>query len=152
MAVFNLPPIPPNVDQPFILKQWLFEVVKKIVTLVDTAATAADSSLLESNDSDYHLARANHTGTEANAAITEGSVTQHEAALSITESQITDLSTNKATTAQLVDNTNAINTDAAKVLGFAVLNTTTGVLVFASGNGDSDTWDFYDATTAHTPV
>ena len=58
----------------------------------------------------------------------------------------------QATTTQLEDNTHAINTSADKVLGYMVLNTTTGVTVFASGNGDSDTWDYYDSTTAHTPV
>lgn len=57
-----------------------------------------------------------------------------------------------ATTAELEDNTDAINTAAAKVLGYAVLNTTTGVTVFASGVGDSDVWHYYDSTTAHTPV
>lgn len=84
--------------------------------------------------------------------IADGTLHFTEASISITESQISDLSTNKATTTQLEDNTNAINTDAAKVLGYAVLNTTTGVTVFAAGSGDSDTWDFYDATTAHTPI
>ena len=60
--------------------------------------------------------------------------------------------TAQATTAELEDNTHAINTSADKVLGYAVLNTTTGVTVFASGNGDSSVWHYYDSTTAHTPV
>jgi len=63
-----------------------------------------------------------------------------------------EIATNKATTTQLEDNTDAINTNVAKVLGYAVLNTTTGVIVFAEGNGDSDIWDFYNGNTAHTPV
>lgn len=63
-----------------------------------------------------------------------------------------DLAPVQATTTQLEDNTHAINTDAAKVLGYTVLNTTTGVTVFASGNGDSSVWHYYDSTTAHTPV
>jgi len=57
-----------------------------------------------------------------------------------------------ATTAELEDNTDAINTGAAKVLGYAVLNTTTGVTVFAAGLGDSDVWHYYNEATAHTPV
>ena len=58
----------------------------------------------------------------------------------------------EATTAELVDVGHFINTSDAKVLGRAVYNTTTGVTVFASGNADADTWDFYDATTAHQPI
>ena len=58
----------------------------------------------------------------------------------------------EATTAELADDSHIINTGADKVLGRVVYNTTTGVTVFASGNADGDTWDYYDATTAHTPV
>ena len=58
----------------------------------------------------------------------------------------------ESTTADLEDNSTAVNTGAAKVLGRAVYNRTTGVTVFASGNLDGDTWDYYDATTAHTPI
>ena len=58
----------------------------------------------------------------------------------------------EATTAQLEDNAHEINTSADKVLGRSVYNSTTGVTVFASGNGDSDVWHYYDSTTAHTPV
>ena len=57
-----------------------------------------------------------------------------------------------ATTAELADITSAINTDAAKILGYAVLNTTTGATVFASGNTDAAVWHFYDESIAHTPV
>ena len=66
-----------------------------------------------------------------------------------------DLYTNptpEATTAQLEDKTDTINTSADKVLGRMIYNTTTGVTVFASGALDGDTWDYYDSTTAHTPV
>jgi hypothetical protein len=84
------------------------------------------------------------------SGIPEGAVTAHEAALSITLSQLSDFP--QATTTELEDNTDVINTGAAKVLGYAVLNITTGVTVFAAGSGDSDVWDYYDATTAHTPV
>lgn len=59
---------------------------------------------------------------------------------------------NRATTAQLVDIGHTINTDAAKVLGYMVLNTTTGVVVFASGATDGAVWHYYDGTTAHTPA
>lgn len=58
----------------------------------------------------------------------------------------------ESTTTDLEDITATINTDAAKVLGYMVLNTTTGVTVFASGATDGAVWDYYDATTAHTPV
>lgn len=57
-----------------------------------------------------------------------------------------------ATTAELVDITNAINTDAAKILGYQVLNITTGATVFASGNTDAAVWQFYDESLAHTPI
>ena len=58
----------------------------------------------------------------------------------------------EATTTQLVDIADPINTSADKVLGRAVLNTTTGVTVFASGALDGSVWHYYDSTTAHTPV
>ena len=57
-----------------------------------------------------------------------------------------------ATTAQLIDITDFINTDASKVLGYMVLNLDTGVHVFASGATDGAVWHFYDSSTAHTPV
>lgn len=105
---YQLPPLPPNISvkapppsgvssespeniikplgdtggaQDIQLQQWLHEVVKKVETVLDDTSTASDSDLLEGNDSAYHLARANHTGTEADAAITESSVVQHEAAI-----------------------------------------------------------------------
>jgi hypothetical protein len=84
------------------------------------------------------------------ANVPESAVTQHEAALAITRTQISDMP--QATTTELEDIADAINTDAAKVLGYAVLNTTTGVTVFASGDTDGAVWHYYDATTAHTPV
>ena len=57
-----------------------------------------------------------------------------------------------ATTLELEDNTSTINTDDAKILGYQLLNSTTGATVFASGNGDSSVWHFYDESTAHTPI
>ena len=58
----------------------------------------------------------------------------------------------EATTAQLVDIAHPINTGAAKVLGRAVYNSTTGVTVFAAGDTDGAVWQFHNATTAHTPA
>lgn len=58
----------------------------------------------------------------------------------------------ESNTTDLEDITATINTDAAKVLGYMVLNTTTGVTVFASGATDNAVWHYYDSTTAHTPV
>ncbi len=57
-----------------------------------------------------------------------------------------------STTTKLADVGDAINTAAAKVKGYMVLNITTGVTVFASGNADADVWHFYDETTAHSPI
>ena len=58
----------------------------------------------------------------------------------------------EASTVQLIDIADPINTSADKVLGYQVLNTTTGVTVFASGATDGAVWEYYDSTTAHTPV
>ncbi len=58
-----------------------------------------------------------------------------------------------ATTAELEAIANAINTDASKVEGFAVTNTTTGLVVIAAGNTDGAVWVFQGTgNTAHTPV
>lgn len=57
-----------------------------------------------------------------------------------------------STTAALEDITDSINTGAAKELGYMVLNTDTGLTVFASGNTDGAVWHYYDESTAHTPV
>lgn len=65
---------------------------------------------------------------------------------------LNDLTDRRATTAELTDITNPINTDAKKVLGYQVLNTDTGATVFASGNTDGAAWHYYDESTAHTPV
>lgn len=73
-----------------------------------------------------------------------------QAAISITRSQVNDMP--QATTTELEDMTDAINTDASKELGLMVLNTTTGLTVFAAGNGDTDIWEFYNESLAHTPV
>lgn len=57
-----------------------------------------------------------------------------------------------ATTVQLEDVTHAINTDAAKVAGYEVFNTTTGAPVWAVGNADADAWNDATGTEAHAPV
>ena len=114
------------------------------------------------------------TGTFANARISVGSVTQHQAALTILESQITDgsilarlasdeaitgdwtfsgfLNLPTSTTTALEDITDAINTDAGKVQGSILLNTTTGIVVVAAGAADGDVWNETDGTLEHTPV
>lgn len=58
----------------------------------------------------------------------------------------------ESNTTDLEDIAATINTDASKVLGYMVLNVTTGVTVFASGDTDGGVWHYYDSTTAHTPV
>ncbi len=98
----------------------------------------------------YNNVKTVQTATEANGSLevlTTGPFT-YSRVLNETD----DLALNTATTAELEDNTDAINMDAAKVLGYMVTNTTTGATVFASGNGDSDDWDYYDGSTAHTPT
>ncbi len=57
-----------------------------------------------------------------------------------------------ATTAELAQDTDAINTDPAKVEGYMVFNTTTNIPVWAAGNGDTDVWVNATGATAHTPV
>lgn len=58
----------------------------------------------------------------------------------------------EATTAQLAENTDAINTT-DKFRGKQVLNTTTGILVYANGPAAGDTWKkVSDGTVAHTPA
>lgn len=56
-----------------------------------------------------------------------------------------------ATTAQLEDNTNAINTT-SKFIGKRVFNTTTGKPVYATGATAVAVWNDATGTTAHTPV
>jgi len=57
----------------------------------------------------------------------------------------------RATTTQLADVTDPINTD-KKNAGKDVINTTTSRRIYASGNGASANWNFMDGTVAHTPV
>ena len=57
-----------------------------------------------------------------------------------------------ATTTELEDITDAINTDPRKVEGFQVFNTTTNTPVWAVGSADGSVWVDATATTAHTPV
>ena len=56
------------------------------------------------------------------------------------------------TTAALIDEANAINTDASKIQGFAVYNTTSNSPVWAAGPGDNDVWNDGTGTLAHTPA
>ena len=57
-----------------------------------------------------------------------------------------------STTTALADITAAINTDAGKVAGSMVFNTTSGAPVWAAGNADGSVWVDATGTTAHTPV
>ena len=57
-----------------------------------------------------------------------------------------------ATTAQLADITHAVNTDAGKIQGSVVYNTTTDNPVWAVGNADGSIWVNGIGTTVHTPV
>lgn len=133
----------------------------------------ADATLHFTEASIDHTAIAN-IGSNDHAAIDthiDGSGQIHftQGAINIPASQISDFDTEvannasvtantakvglvTATTAELEDITDAINTAAAKELGFMVLNTTTGLTVFAAGSADGSLWHFYDETTAHTPV
>ncbi len=56
-----------------------------------------------------------------------------------------------ATTAELVDDTNLINTLDKGIKRF-VINSTTDAIVRATGSGINDTWVNMDGTLAHTPV
>jgi hypothetical protein len=57
-----------------------------------------------------------------------------------------------ATTTELEQDTDAINTAAEKVEGFMVFNSTTNIVVWAAGAGDTDVWVDATGATAHTPV
>lgn len=57
-----------------------------------------------------------------------------------------------ATTAELIDYTDAINTTALKVAGYMVFNTTTGAPVWAVGANDTSVWNDATGSLAHTPV
>lgn len=61
------------------------------------------------------------------------------------------VSTQTATTTQLVDIANAINTRADKVAGFLVFNTTTGLPVWAAGDTDGAVWNNARGQLQHTP-
>ncbi|MEO9474118.1 MAG: tail fiber domain-containing protein [Cyclobacteriaceae bacterium] len=78
----------------------------KAVYDTDDDGDVDDSELLQGNSSSYHLSRSNHTGTQAastigsgtfaDARISESSVTQHESALSVAHTQVTDYDTELA--------------------------------------------------------
>ena len=57
-----------------------------------------------------------------------------------------------ATTAELTDITDIINTDPMKVAGWMVFNTTTGAPVWAIADTDGGVWNDATGTLAHTPV
>lgn len=57
-----------------------------------------------------------------------------------------------ATTAQLIDITDFINTSTLKEEGFMVFNSTTNKVVWAIGNADGDVWVDATASTIHTPA
>lgn len=82
-------------------------------------------------------------GYEINNTVTgagfERALTQSDAAIT-------------ATTTQLNDITDAINTSALKVAGYEVFNTTTGAPVWATGNADGSVWNDATGATANTPV
>lgn len=57
-----------------------------------------------------------------------------------------------ATTAELEDVADAINTTTLKVAGYMVFNTSTNKPVWAAGAGDGDVWVNATGATDHTPV
>lgn len=124
------------------------------VLVASAAAAASWRALVEADISDlqsYLTAEINDLSaavTWANvpdANITESSVTQHSAA-------IKGAIIVTATTTQLADITDAINTGAAKVAGYEVWNSTTSAPVWAVGNADGSLWVDGTGATAHTPV
>lgn len=82
-------------------------------------------------------------GLKANNALTGGGF---ERVLTIGDDVIT------ATTAQLADITDSINTDNAKRQGYRVFNSTTNIPVWAVGATDGAVWVDATGATAHTPV
>ena len=58
----------------------------------------------------------------------------------------------RATTAELVDISNVVNTSSDKEHGFRVFNTTTSIPVYALGDADGDVWTDSTGVTVHTPV
>ena len=57
-----------------------------------------------------------------------------------------------ATTAELIDITDSINTSIFKKEGFMVFNETTNAPVWAVGDTDAAVWNDATGTLAHTPV
>lgn len=57
-----------------------------------------------------------------------------------------------ATTTQLVDISDDINTDEAKIGGYIVYNSTTSKIVVSVGAADGSLWNDTDGNLLHTPV
>ncbi len=100
-----------------------------------------DLSPLAINDANY---KTDHTEFTSIGTNTHAQIDTH-----LANSNIHLIS---STTSALEDQTDSINTSSDKVLGYAVFNTTTKVVVFASGNADNSVWHYYNGATAHTPV
>ena len=91
----------------------------------------------------------NYTDTTDHTALDAGTIgvnthAQIDTAISTAASHISDSNIHlaTATTAELEAIANAVNTDASKILGYPVRNTTTGTIVFASGAADGSVWHF----------
>jgi hypothetical protein len=57
-----------------------------------------------------------------------------------------------ATTAELADVTDPINTSDRKKAGVPVFNSTTGAIVVSTGADDNSVWNTAAGAAAHTPV
>ena len=89
------------------------------------------------------------SGVLDDARVQESNVTQHEAALTIQQTQVPVVS---ETAANLANIAASINTDAAKVAGYWVWDSTNNQPVWAVGSADGDVWVDGVGTTVHTPV
>lgn len=141
MAVFTLPPIPPNILDKTTLRQWLFEVAKKLETALDSGSTASDSQLLDGVDgSDY--ARTDIAETFTDALTVEGA--------------FTSIGINDDATVErlaLSDTTLKLGGGSGISYGFSRTDNT-HQMSFSGGNGGSNTGgalDLYGSSHASTP-